>query len=143
MDDELAQLRKRRMDEMLRLLGEAQGGGGAKAEPVDLGSATFEDFVKSNKIALVDVWAEWCGPCRMMEPVIEELAHELKGRAGVGKVDADAEYELVGSFGVQGIPTFLFFKDGRYVTRLVGARPKRDFLDVVRQLEAGAGPETA
>ena len=143
MDDELDQLRKNRMNELMRVIGEAQSAGGVKGEPVDLEKSTIGAFLNEHKIALVDVWAEWCGPCRMMEPIIEELAHELKGRAGVGKVNADLEYELVGDFGVQGIPTFLFFKDGRYVTRLVGARPKRDFLDVVKHLETGPGPETA
>jgi thioredoxin 1 len=127
----------------MRVIGEAQSSGGERGAPVDVEAATLDAFLAQNRIAMIDVWAEWCGPCRMMEPIVEELAHELKGRAGVGKVNADMEYQLVGDFAVQGIPTFLFFKDGKYATRLVGARPKRDFLDVIKHLESGPGPEIA
>jgi thioredoxin 1 len=145
-DEELEQIRQKRMNDMMRVVGTAMTNGGSKAKPEDLDGATLGPFLEKNKIALVDVWAAWCGPCRMMEPVIEELAHELAGKAGVGKINSDDNYETVAHFGVQGIPTFLFFKDGQYATRLVGARPKRDFLDVIRQLQdaaPGAGPEVA
>lgn len=144
MDDELAQIRKRRMDEILRLQGELLGGGaGAKGEPAVVDVDTVGAFLENHPIALVDVWAAWCGPCRMMEPIIEELAHELKGRAGVAKLDADENPDFLAQYGIQGIPTFLLFKDGRLAGRLVGARPKRDFVELVRQLEAGRPPEEA
>lgn len=143
MDDDLAQIRKRRLEEILRLQGEllGGGGGGAKAEPAVVDMDTIGAFLENQPIALVDVWAAWCGPCRMMEPIVEELAHELQGRAGVAKLNADENPDFLAQYGIQGIPTFLFFRDGKLAGRMVGARPKRDFLEVVRQLESARTPE--
>lgn len=130
MDDELAQLRARRVSELQQKtsLDEAAG-------PTILSDDSIADFVKANPIVMVDVWASWCGPCRQMEPIVEELSHEWKGRAAVGKLNADENYESVAKFGVQGIPAFLFFKEGQYAGKVVGARPKRDFNEVLSQLE--------
>lgn len=129
-DDELAQLRARRVAE-LQTAGSTEESDG----PTILSDDSLADFVKANPIVMVDVWASWCGPCRQMEPMVEELSHEWKGRAVVGKLNADENYESVSRFGVQGIPAFLFFKDGQYAGKVVGARPKRDFNDVLQQLE--------
>jgi thioredoxin 1 len=128
-DDELAQLRARRLEELQRPSTSA-----AQDGPAIVSDDSFASFVSNHPIALIDVWASWCGPCRMMEPIIEELASEWEGRVGVGKLNADENYETVSKFGVQGIPAFLFFKDGKFAGRLVGARPKRDFHDALRQV---------
>jgi thioredoxin 1 len=77
---------------------------------------------------LVDFWADWCGPCRMLAPVIEELAGECEGRVKVGKVDTDACRELTESLGIESIPTVILFRDGREVTRLIGVRPREDYI---------------
>lgn len=103
--------------------------------PIEVDADTLGAFLENHPLALVDVWAAWCGPCRTMEPIVEELAHELAGRWGVGKLDADQNYSVLTQFGIQGIPTFLFFRNGKLAGRLVGARPKRDFLAVARRLE--------
>jgi thioredoxin 1 len=129
-DDELTKLRERRLAEL-----KSHGPPAPVEGPTVVTDATLESFVKSHKIAMVDVWAIWCGPCRIVEPVVEDLAKEWVGRAGVGKLDADSNYESVMRYGVQGIPAFLFFKDGKLVGRLVGARPKRDFNEALRQVE--------
>jgi len=139
MDDELLAIRTRRLEELKKAT-PAAAQGAARREPVDLTAATLPTFLENHPIALVDVWAVWCGPCRMMEPIIEDLADELSGRVGVGKVDADHNYDVMQAYGIQGIPTFLFFKNGAFAGKMVGARPKRDLLDAVRQLEA-ASPE--
>jgi thioredoxin 1 len=87
--------------------------------------ATFEESVlKSDVPALVDFWAPWCGPCRMVGPVVEELAKEYAGKLKVAKVNTDDQPALAGSYGVRGIPTLIFFKDGQEVDRVVGAQPK-------------------
>lgn len=78
----------------------------------------------ANGVALVDFWAAWCGPCRMVGPLVEELAVEYAGKAKVGKVDVDENQNLSGNFGVMSIPTLLIMKDGVEVERIVGAVPK-------------------
>ena len=87
----------------------------------------FENEVmKSNIPVLIDFWAPWCGPCRMMGPIIEQLAEEYEGKAKVGKVNVDEEGELSQTFGVMSIPTIVLVKDGKVVKQAVGARPKTE-----------------
>ena len=87
----------------------------------------FENEVmKSDIPVLIDFWAPWCGPCRMMGPIIEQLAEEYEGKAKVGKVIVDEEGELSQAFGVMSIPTIVLVKDGKVVKQAVGARPKAE-----------------
>ena len=87
----------------------------------------FENEVmKSNIPVLIDFWAPWCGPCRMMGPIIEQLAEKYEGKAKVGKVNVDEEGELSQAFGVMSIPTIVLVKDGKVVRQAVGARPKAE-----------------
>lgn len=87
----------------------------------------FENEVmKSNIPVLIDFWVPWCGPCRMMGPIIEQLAEEYEGKAKVGKVNVDEEGELSQAFGVMSIPTIVLVKDGKVVKQAVGAKPKTE-----------------
>jgi thioredoxin 1 len=90
---------------------------------VELNATNFVDTVKEG-VVLVDFWAAWCGPCRMIAPVIEELAEEYEGRATIAKVDVDTAPEVAGQFGIRSIPTVLFFKNGELVDQMIGAAPK-------------------
>ena len=84
---------------------------------------TFEKELNGGALMLVDFWAEWCGPCRMLGPVIEDLADRYEGKAVVGKVNVDNEQELAIRYGVMSIPTVIFFKDGKEIDRKVGVQP--------------------
>ena len=86
--------------------------------------ATFNEIIQSNKPVLIDFFAEWCGPCKMIGPVIDEMATEYEGRAVVGKVNVDNNSEFSAKYGVRSIPTVLFFQNGVVVDRSVGAVPK-------------------
>ena len=83
----------------------------------------FEQDLNSGKVMLVDFWANWCMPCRMLGPVIEKLAGDYEGKAEIGRVDVDEQGELAMRYGVMSIPTVILFKDGQEVTRLVGVQP--------------------
>ncbi|MDR6966585.1 thioredoxin 1 [Flavobacterium arsenatis] len=97
--------------------------------------ATFDEVVlKSDKPVVVDFWAAWCGPCRMVGPVIDEIATEYEGKATVGKVDVDANQEFAAKYGVRNIPTVLVFQNGEVVGRQVGVAPKKAYTDAIDAL---------
>ncbi len=92
---------------------------------VSLTKETFNELITEAKgVALVDFWAEWCGPCRMLAPTIDEISADFAGRAGVYKVNVDNEGELAAQFGVMTIPTLFIFKDGAIADKIVGVVPK-------------------
>lgn len=94
------------------------------AEIVITGQNFKEEVLNSDIPVLVDFWATWCGPCRMLAPTIEQIAHEQEGKIKVGKVDVDEQPELASQFGISSIPTIMVFKNGKVTATAVGARPK-------------------
>ena len=102
---------------------------------LEITDATFEETVlNSDKPVLVDFWAAWCGPCRMVGPIIEEISSEYNGKALVGKVDVDANQEFAAKYGVRNIPTVLVFQSGEVVGRQVGVAPKNAYTKAIDAL---------
>ena len=94
------------------------------AKAIEITDANFEEVLKSEKPVLVDFWAEWCGPCKMIGPIVEELAGDYEGKAVIGKVDVDSNPAVAQALGIRSIPTLMFFKDGKLVDKQIGAVPK-------------------
>ncbi len=102
---------------------------------LEITDATFEETVlKSDKPVVVDFWAAWCGPCRMVGPIIDQISDEYADKAVVGKVDVDANQEFAAKYGVRNIPTVLIFKNGEVVDRKVGVAPKNSYTEAVDAL---------
>ncbi len=99
-----------------------------------LGQNNFQDFINTDKVVVVDFWANWCGPCRMLAPIFEDVATELEGKAMFGKVNVDEEEELTNSFRIMTIPTLLFFKNGNLVKSHSGLLPKETIIDIINKL---------
>lgn len=103
------------------------------AQPIHLSDSTFEqEVIKSELPVLIDFWAAWCGPCRMIAPVIDELALEYDGKAKICKLDVDSNQNTAMQFGIRSIPTILIFKGGEVVDTIVGAVPKEQILNKLK-----------
>ncbi len=102
---------------------------------IEVTDGNFEEVVlKSDKPVIVDFWAEWCGPCRMVSPVMEEISKEFSGKAVVAKCDVDSNPQVTSKFGIRNIPTVLFFKGGKVADKQVGAVPKSNFVSKLNAL---------
>jgi len=102
---------------------------------LEFNNQNFKDTIKNNEVVVVDFWAPWCGPCRMIAPIIEELAEEYKDKGVViGKVNTDEAPEIAGEFGIRSIPTVIFFKNGEVVDAMVGAAPKQMYIEKIESL---------
>jgi thioredoxin 1 len=123
--DELEAIRAKKMEEIIRR-------SRSPAKPVQVTDATFSEVVRRG-LVLVDCWAEWCGPCRMIEPTIEDLAREYAGRVTFAKLNIDENPETTSRFGVMSIPTILVFKNSRLVDTIIGAVPKAEIVNVLER----------
>jgi thioredoxin 1 len=102
-------------------------------KPVEITDDNFEtEVIKSDKPVLIDFWAVWCGPCKLIAPIVEEIAVEYDGKVKVGKLDVDSNQQTSIKFGVRSIPTLLLFKDGKLKETIIGAVPKKNIVDKLK-----------
>jgi thioredoxin 1 len=102
-------------------------------EPIVLTDSNFASEIKKYPLMIVDFWAPWCGPCRMVSPIIEQLAREYSGKVAFGKVNVDENQRIAASFGIQSIPTLMIFKVGKAVNVMIGAMPKAQIETKLKQ----------
>jgi len=124
--DELEEIRQRKLQQMMTDSGKA--GTEWPSHPVEVTDSGFDGFAKAYKVAVVDCWAPWCGPCRMIAPVVESLSKELQGKIAFGKLNTDENQLTAMRHNIAAIPTLLIFKEGKLVDRIVGVMPKEQIL---------------
>lgn len=120
-DAEAEKIKQRKMSEMMD---KGSPSAAWPGEPVAVSDADFDEFVKRYPKVVIDCWAPWCGPCRMLSPTIDAMAKDMKGKVAFGKLNTDDNYGTAGKYRISGIPTLLLFKDGNLVDRMVGAAPR-------------------
>jgi len=122
-DEELERIRQKKLREMLKKPEKKEKP--ILSKPVELADNTFESAIKENQLVVVDCWAPWCAPCRMVSPIIEELAQEYAGKILFGKLNVDENQSVAMQYQLMSIPTMLVFKNGELVDRIIGAMPKK------------------
>ena len=136
-DDELEAIKQKKMAELQKMAANKAMMSGL-TEPVALTDANFQGEIAKYPLILVDFWAPWCGPCRMVGPIIEQLAKEYSGKVVFGKVNVDENQRVAGSFGIQSIPTMMIFKNGKAVDVMIGALPKAQIEMKLKQQMSGS-----
>lgn len=130
-DAELAALRARRIEELQRAAASGQPG-----KPVRVDDGSFDAFVREHATVVVDCWAPWCGPCRAMGPIIDELAARWSGKVAFGKLNTDENPRTAARYGIMSIPTLLIFRDGEFADQVVGLPPKPQLIQMLSPLAA-------
>jgi len=126
-DEELKKIRMKKLMELKRkVLGSKQEKrADFPNEPTELTDASFSEFIQKYPLVVIDCWAPWCAPCRILSPIIEEMAHDYAGKIVFGKVNVDRNPRVAMEYGIMSIPTLLVFKNGRLADRIVGAMPRK------------------
>jgi len=125
MSSEIEEIRQKKMAAMIQnATARKSGGNGWPEVPVPVKDSDFEEFVKRYPKVVVDCWAPWCGPCRMLSPTIDSLAKDHRGKVVYGKLNTDENFATAGKYKIMSIPTLLFFKNGQLVDKMIGAAPR-------------------
>ena len=123
-DEELERIKRKKMMEMMKKI-KAKPLGKKIDKPIEVTDSNFHEVIKSSGLVVVDCWAAWCAPCRIVSPIIDELAKEYAGKILFGKLNVDLNRKIPMEYQIMSIPTILIFKNGKLVDRLIGARPRR------------------
>ena len=134
--EELEAIRRKKLESLKHELSNKKGVEKISSA-TEVKDSTFDDFVKANKIVIIDCWAPWCGPCRSLSPIIEELAKEFEGKIAFGKLNTDENENIPMRFNISAIPTLLVFKNGEMVDRIVGAGNKAEMRRVTATRTVG------
>ena len=132
--DELEDLKRKKMFELIKKAAEQESKKNYPTKPVEVTDATFYDFISQYPAAVIDCWAPWCGPCRMISPVIEELSSDYAGKVVFGKLNVDENPTIASEYGIMSIPTLLFARKGEVVDRLIGAVPRQIIEAKIKQI---------
>ncbi|MCD6325645.1 thioredoxin [Candidatus Bathyarchaeota archaeon] len=124
-DEELERIRRKKLEEMMKSLRTSKEAKPKIDKPIEVTDSNFYEVVKSGGLVVVDCWAAWCAPCRIVSPIIDELAREYAGKILFGKLNVDLNRKIPMEYQIMSIPTILIFKDGKLVDRIIGARPRR------------------
>jgi thioredoxin 1 len=132
--DELEDLKRKKMFDLMKKAAEQESKKNYPTKPVEVTDTTFSDFVNQFPAVVVDCWAPWCGPCRMISPVIEELASDYAGKVVFGKLNVDENPAVASEYGIMSIPTLLFARKGEVIDRLIGAVPRQIIEAKIKQI---------
>ncbi len=124
-DEELERIKQVKFQEMMKRTVEKKQGKQTSDKPLTVTDAAFKEVIQNHSLVVVDCWAPWCAPCRMVAPVIEEMARDYAGRILFGKLNVDENREVATQYQIMSIPTLLIFKKGKLVDRLIGAMPRQ------------------
>lgn len=134
MDEELVAIREKKRREIMADMNQAKDNASWPGVPVEITDSNFETNVKQFTSLVVDCWAPWCGPCRMIAPTVEALAKDFKGKVAFGKLNTDENMGVSTKFGIMSIPTLLFFKDGKLVDKMIGAVPRQQIEERMKKV---------
>jgi thioredoxin 1 len=131
-DEELERIKRKKLRQLMGKATRTQKKSAAN-KPVDLTDATFTEAVQNHSLVVVDCWAPWCGPCRYVSPLIENLAQDYAGKIFFGKLNVDTNKKVAMKYGIMGIPTLLVFKNGKLVDQIIGAKPREKLEPIITQ----------
>lgn len=134
MDEELVAIREKKKREHMSEMNQTKDRSSWPGVPVEITDANFESNMKQYSALVVDCWAPWCGPCRMIAPTVEALAKDYKGKVVFGKLNTDDNIGVSSKFGIMSIPTLLFFKDGKLVDKMIGAVPRQQIEERMKKI---------
>jgi len=134
MDEEISAIRQKKMREIMTAANQEKTKADWPGTPVEITDANFDSMTKQYGSIVIDCWAPWCGPCRMLAPTIETLAKENKGKVVFGKLNTDENMAIATKFGIMSIPTLLFFKNGKLVDKMIGAVPKQYIEERIKKI---------
>ncbi|MGQ9586908.1 MAG: thioredoxin [Thermoplasmata archaeon] len=133
MPSEIEEIRQKKLADMMQKMSAQPGGNGWPETPVAVSDRDFESFVKKYPKVVVDCWAPWCGPCRMLAPTIDAMAKDYRGKIVFGKLNTDDNFGVASKFKIMSIPTLLFFKDGQLVDKMIGVAPRAVLEQLIRK----------
>jgi len=134
MDEELLAIREKKLRDLMSEVESGKSMGDWPGEPIAVNDGNLDSAVKQYEVVVVDCWAPWCGPCRMIAPTIEQMSKDYRGKVVFGKLNTDESIGVATKFGIMSIPTLLFFKSGKLVDRLIGAVPREHIEERLKKI---------